>query len=490
MNLKQKRDTLKRNAGFDGTITLLGNTHNLGIPDADFRHEVYADTDAPVQEKKPAPKKEKLDMKALLEEAEIGDPSTPSTSAPAKKDDEGRAAEGTPSGAAEYDPAAPQMALPDLLRKIQENSRIRAARDATPCYTHNPHLLNHAVAGAPYTHSLCRRCAPRRKCRQHREMFTQQTSISLCPHSYMTLYWAVNDPDNRRCSWKLEIRDYWGRSEWEEREGRREHGGCRVYRPRERVERLVSRVLWDMRAEREPLRGNERVVRDELYALLGAWERANMLRVERQERRKEQERRAQEKLAETLRVIQEIKEKEEASKKRKRSVEEGEVVESVEVGHVNKKARAESLKPSSTQQPTPPKSSSPTPEPVKSATPQPESFPPAADVSPEPTVPSSLKSVLSTPEQTQLSPPTARISPPSSASNKLKRSMSSSPTPSAKKSKKVRWAEDIEASHDIEHPRIMSPVYIREEDKGRFSPVEVVGRDFEDEVDYEDGDLD
>lgn len=449
--------------------------HPNGIPDAETRRELYyyTNTNVPDDDDNETAPLPKLDMKALLTEAVTDDSSTPVTPVQTK-----RGLKDTrnplPPATDGYDPTAPQLALPEFLRKIRENERVRAERDATTVYEHNPHLIEHIFSNAPYTFSLCKRCKRnRRKCHLHRQIFQQQTSISLCTHVFMNLHWAVNDPCNDRCSWKIEIKEYFGesrstRSREREYWDRREHERCKMCKPSERVEELAGRVFSDMRKERKPLRANCRRIAAEIHALLGAWERAMALRLEEQARKakvEEEVSKAHEQLAETLRVVRVMQEKE-TQQKRKPSVEESEILESVET--LDPEVSGDGIQALEIQH-MPLQTCSPTPELPKSIDTTPERA-----KSPSP----------ATPE------PNSRRR--SSASNKRKRSVSVTLSPPPKKPKtvkKVRWALEIEASEDVERPRIVSSPRRYVPYEGQLSPI-AVGRDIEDEVDWDDDELD
>ncbi|KAF2262105.1 hypothetical protein CC78DRAFT_535155 [Lojkania enalia] len=316
--------------------------HPLAVEAAEFRDDGYHGGPVVLTEVQNPVAQSKFDFKALLAEAEQGDASLAtkghSNTLPTADNPESQHPE-------TYDPNAPLLSLESLLSKIRSMNQYADPRDAMPIYEHNPHLLEHMLSGAPYCISTCEKCSPYRTCRQHREVLQLATSVSLCPHKRIVLYWAVNDPVNRRGSWKLEIKDYTVRDE----EFRMEHRGCNVPRPSERVGVLAKRVVAELRSE--GMWGSERRAVDEIHGLLGAWEFARLERMEREERRrkaelgrverargaKKTERKdmeASRNLAETLRPVEDMEKKEMRrgqSVKRKRSssrsVEDGEIVE-------------------------------------------------------------------------------------------------------------------------------------------------------------------
>lgn len=295
-----------RNVGMGGALQLHGSGLGYTAGEEDnAEEEVEKKTQGPAA----------FDLRSLIEEAARGEPPTPAaTQHPNQTGEEAQLEAGEIE---EYDPNQPLLSkLSVLMQKIRASNLRRSNREATALYEHNPHLLHHMLAGARYTISFCRKCTSTRRCRAHGETLQLSTSVSLCPHKRMVLYWGVNDASNRLGSWKLEIKDY----------ARQDHGfgvecrGCDVFRPSERVPLLAERVVADMRRER--LRSSERRVREEVLALVGAWEYARLRELERKERerqayldrlerermaaakRMEEQRRAQEALAETLRLVQ------------------------------------------------------------------------------------------------------------------------------------------------------------------------------------------
>jgi len=318
----QLREMIKRSAGTNGKLQVAGRP--IGILDVTARREMYDGENGAMEEEDSdegdvkQPEKRRLDVKAIFDEVVYQGGTIPTT-----KEPEPRKAKITD----EYNPEAPQLALPLLLQRIAQSERVRTEREATQPYIHNPHFLYHTFGDAPYTVHLCKRCTRRRKCALHREVFQQQTSISLCPHVRMNLYWAVNDPVNAHSSWNLQIKEYFGESRdgcWsrnEEEKERRDHEECSVFKGSERVRTLAERVVEDIQREisgGRRLRGNVRRVENEIGVLLGAWERA----VEARERRREKESRAREKrkrvkmmraekankmLVKTLELVEEMK---------------------------------------------------------------------------------------------------------------------------------------------------------------------------------------
>ncbi|KAF2676727.1 hypothetical protein K458DRAFT_492265 [Lentithecium fluviatile CBS 122367] len=498
MNEKRLKGKLKRTVDRGSKFQLQGPP--IGVPDAATRCELYDSEDAPAEEASDHNEKvqsPRFDMKTLLAEAGVEEPTTPTEQDSESKNNKEKEEEEQQ----EYDPTAPHLDLPALLQRIERTTCIRAERDATKPYIHNHFFIDHVFGNAPYTFSLCKRCTRRRKCGLHREVFQQQTSISLCSggHVRMNLYWAVDDPVNTKGSWQMQIKEYfdragaggesWARHE-KERETREHDEECRVYSPSERVRGLAERVLEDMEVERikggRRLRGNVRRVVDEVGALLGGWERVVVAR----EIKLEKERKARE-----------------------------EVV-SVEVAVQTETKKTEIKVGDTAAQPTPPKTASPTPPKVASPTPERASIelsspkPISTPTTEEPTVeeptlesltvkdqtlqdppnssypiPSPTPSSQSTPSTVPNTPPsttpTPPVSPPSSLASLFptKRKQSSAPSPSSppKKSKKVHWAVEIETSQDAERPRILSPEYVSESGEGRYSPAasedEVAGED-------------
>ncbi|KAF2715033.1 hypothetical protein K504DRAFT_457213 [Pleomassaria siparia CBS 279.74] len=247
------------------------------------------------------------------------------------------------------------LSLPEIMAKVNALNDRRTEREATNEYEHNPFILEHLFSGAPYTKSLCKKCTTDRSCRVHRLPREERTSISLCSHTYMNLFWAPNDPVNTNGSWKLEIRDYYLDDEKE----KAIHRQCQKYRPSERVELLTQRLTKDLQNERitraeqmrggdgkvrgvhGALRGSTRRARKELHALVGAYEAAKV----RQEIAAEQKKSAEQKLADMIRRIRHEEEQRKAKIPQTRykfsEVEEGEIAENVEAVKVAKKARIE-----------------------------------------------------------------------------------------------------------------------------------------------------
>jgi hypothetical protein len=406
--------------------------------------------------------KRDLDVKAILDEVVYKGVHTSITKGSASSEEKHK------EGTDEYDPETPQLALPLLLQRIAQVDRIRKEREATQPYIHNPHYLYHIFSDAPYTVHRCRRCTRRRKCTLHREIFQQQTSISLCPHVRMNLYWAINDPVNAHSSWNLQVKEYFGESRdgywsrYEDEKQRAEHKLCVVQPPSWRIKTLAERAVEDMEKERgRKLRGNVRRVGDEIGVLLGAWERGVVSResireeekIERKERVRAKElriARANEQLMKTLQLVEEM----ERMKESKDGIEEKEVVQSVE-----DEAAQTHTSPSLPAQFTPPKSASPpaTPDYAPTKLGPASHTPKAFEALPFPS-PSTQSSILTTRSPSPLASPT----PPTSLPNKRKRSTSLPPSPS-NSPKRVRRTHDTEALLDAEQPPIVSPEYVPDE---------------------------
>lgn len=464
----------------DRWYTLQFTGHPTAIPDAEYRNKAWEYRETTGEDQRIHVTK--FDIRALIAEAEEGDTTTPTHPAHEQSSGPRSPAPYNPNVAQEsieYDPTKPLLFLPSLMERIRAKTANRSLRNSTEVYEHNPHLLMHILAGAPYTASFCKRCTRTRSCRVHREVFQSETSVSLCAHMRMNLYWAVNDPDNSKSSWKLIIKDY---TVWDP-ELIPEHRGCKVYKPSERVPLLVDRLVEDQKRER--LRSNnKRRAADEIYALLGAWERAKLEILERQKRKRameeekqRNERKAQERLAETLRMVQDMQKKdqeEQENQKRKYSeIEEGEIVD------VRKKVRIEEEINETVQQEdialTPPFTSTHTPEPTTAHVPK---MPGSASPRPE-------------------CPPKNAPTPPPLSPRTRSRSSSLAPTPliltpsSAKKSKKVRFIPEIESSPVIVRPRMHSPP-AQATYQDVLSPIASHYYSYygmEDEVDYNDGEI-
>ncbi|KAF2738529.1 hypothetical protein EJ04DRAFT_560538 [Polyplosphaeria fusca] len=238
-----------------------------------------------VEETKPAPARKNVNLRDLIEEAEKGDPTVPER-LHAQRHEFPAQYLAEDYGNEEYNPNQPLLnfnalhALGQLLNTIradQRSNQRRTPHEATRLYEYDPHLLEHMLAGATYTASLCRRCENRRPCRTHRQSRQFETSVSLCPHKRMYVYWAPNDPVNRNASWKLEVKDFTvGYPEYQ-LECRR----CRIPRPSQRVSLLTERLIEDMR--KKNLRPTNRRVSDEIFALVSAWEFAKFESLQRRE---------------------------------------------------------------------------------------------------------------------------------------------------------------------------------------------------------------
>ncbi|KAF2654762.1 hypothetical protein K491DRAFT_758745 [Lophiostoma macrostomum CBS 122681] len=325
-------------------------TRPAQVPDLEYRQTFssYQNDDKPANnaaEAAPSTTPSTFDLRALIAEAEQGDspspdlkPTYPNPQSPDSKPYNPDSPSLHPKPTEEYDPTAPL--LPSLSSRIQASHALRAARASGPKFEHNPHYLSHCISGAPYTQTSCKKCTRTRRCKAHREVFQSMTSVSLCAHVRMNLYWAVNDPVNAKSSWKLVIRDY----TVDDKALEEEHGDCIPYRPGERTQVLAERLVEDMQKER--LRGNVRRARDEVCGLLGAWERAVGVKREREEkkRREDERRRREEQIAidkvakeagvqsleDTLRALAGLVEIGKAGIKRTiEEVEEGEIVDEV-----------------------------------------------------------------------------------------------------------------------------------------------------------------
>jgi len=417
-----------------------------------------------------------------------------------------------------YNPEQPLLSLPKLLSRINANNARHAERDATAIFKHNPYFAEHALAGAPYTLSLCRKCTRDRRCRVHREVYQTQTSVSLCRHTYMNLYWAVNDPVNEKCTWKLEIKTYNLKTENE----KRAHEQCDVYRPKERVELLAKRFVEDLRDERVTraehsakikghseirglgmLRGSMRRAENEIHALVDAWEAANDRRKRKIERKKAVERVAHEKLAGTLRKVREMdserkREEENRQKTEKRceitktkarpgvelvqyaQIEKREVLDSIGVNAISNKIQYDSHTTIHTFLPTPEFTPITTPslEYEKSSTPKPIGSSPAAkdlllspdipesiaEQKPLPTSPSNIEGYLyQNPQLSIVSSDLLFDLLPSPPGNERKRSLDSegdnNTSLHSRKIKKVSFTPEIEAARIVEKPRLRSLPY-------------------------------
>ncbi|PSN70971.1 hypothetical protein BS50DRAFT_659883 [Corynespora cassiicola Philippines] len=278
----------------------------------------------------PPPTPPRLDLGALLTEAKQGDPTTPTPDTPTAPHNPAPIPIPIPAPNCRidaYDPTAPLLSSrPTLHQKIQQKNAVRAIRDATQVYEHNPHLLSHLISNAPYVESYCVRCTRFRKCPLHRVPVRHKTDVSLCPHVRMNLTWEARDPANTHSTYRLEVRDYTHR----DARFAEEHRGCDVLRPSERVGVLAERVVQDYwgikwgkerggwrRVKRVRDEGLERRIALELGALVGGIEfaRAEGRRVREEEaetkkRKEHMQIEAQQKLAEALRMVQAMKEEE------------------------------------------------------------------------------------------------------------------------------------------------------------------------------------
>jgi hypothetical protein len=86
-----------------------------------------------------------------------------------------------------------------------------------PVY-YRPHgSTTKTVAGVSYhvsdTEYACNRCTYHRKCDRHRETERRKTDISLCAdnHVRMAVWWDITDPENRKGSWRFEIKEKYDR---------------------------------------------------------------------------------------------------------------------------------------------------------------------------------------------------------------------------------------------------------------------------------------
>ncbi|KAF2790067.1 hypothetical protein K505DRAFT_420084 [Melanomma pulvis-pyrius CBS 109.77] len=428
----------------------------------------------------------------------------------------------------EHNPKHSQLFLPELMAKINATNERKATRDATPLFKYNPHLIKHMVAGAPYTRPMCKKCTRDKKCRAHHEIYEGRTTVSLCRHTFLCLYWAVNDPVNEKGTWRIEIKD-----DLDTEKERKDHKRCDMYRPSERARELANRFVEDLRNERitrashnarekskvrgvTVLRGSTRRAEIEIRALVGAWEGEKVqreIRGEEKKKKKENEWLAKERLAGTVKKVREMEqeksgggmmkrskkarkgavredggeseekkgEREEVrvvekkgarmqQKKRKiEEVEEGEVGETTTVSNAKRKERANV------------RASTPTPEPSPEPAPEPNPCTPSP--------PTPKCSMHSSPPSNHSSSPTP-ASPAESTENKRKRrshrgsssSLDSDTLHPAKRVKKVSFTPEVEAAPVVNRPRLKSLPY--EADVG-----EVVVTAKEEEENEEEGEV-
>jgi hypothetical protein len=431
-----------------------------GLRSVDIFEDVDVETEATETHIPIAPTP--VDFQALIREAQQGDlepPNVSDTRRPRNPTVYDPTLPGT-TGIEEYDPANPQgynpsnplLSLDKLLNDLKQaqaginaTNKNHSATDrytpSTPTFRYNPHLLSHIISGAPYTSSLCRKCTRTRSCPAYRQVLELQTSVSQCAHVRMNLYWRATDPDNRGGSWKFEIKDYTRNdARWEG-----DHVSCVVRRPEERVELLAMRVVEDLKEE--VMRGagkgarfygsekglgqrggNLRMIRDEVFALLGAWESAKLKRLElvaRRERAEERKRveakRVQDRLEEMLCAIQVQKD-------------------------------IEQQKTAEVVQTPPPTTLKPTPEPTTTSE-------PTATPEPQETIQPTTSEPKETPRIEITSPPTT---PQSAKRKRSARSPSpspsspSSPASSVRSTKRVRFTSEVEALEEVERPRLAS----------------------------------
>jgi len=332
----------------------------------------------------------------------------------------------------QYDPTAPRISDLILEHRLKKIARVQAERDRTRPYHHNPLILEHMIQGARYTFDFCRKCTASWKCNLHYHPKPQSVSVPLCKHVDLKLYWSVDDPVNHKSTWALRRRTYLNSHKQQT-----DHVHCVVKGLYEQVGALSNEVLRQM--AKMQVRSNPRRIRDELYALVGAVNRAE----EESERKKLE---AQIRILQQLQILH--------VKKRKTSSGEGEPIDSIEAvdnveGRHTKKRKVsidnDEVIPTvetSTMQPTP------------------------------------LKSVRSSLEPGKLSPhrPDAEIqTPPATPPRRLpespgsdKTSEPSTPIMLMKKVKKVRWASEIKDDDETVHPRLWSPAFTSGE--GSLSP--------------------
>jgi hypothetical protein len=330
-------------------------TGNVPILDAEGRSELYDgespehSSDEEQQTKKETKRPTNL-VKTLINEAapEADQQPTP-----------GPATTQPFQAADEYNPEAPLLNNTILQQRSTRISRQKAERDATQPYQHDPYLLDRIFGDPSYTAKKCRQCTRYRRCHRHRNQFQNTTSVSLCPHVRMYLYWDENDPINARSSWRLQIQDSFEgsesryvrtRADERNRKIREEHKSCRVYAANRRTRLLAERVCEDIEVTRKDLekrnrkewdrerkeenerivmrlRGNVRRVANEIAILLAAWEREWA----GQMRRKEMERRREERKAEIER-----RERAEALEALKKSIADVEAMKMAEAGRKRK----------------------------------------------------------------------------------------------------------------------------------------------------------
>ncbi|KAH7122541.1 hypothetical protein B0J11DRAFT_607999 [Dendryphion nanum] len=275
------KGSVTRSAEPQGKIQLFGNP--IRVPSTQSRNSGFDNTESVHRQ---APQPAQLFFTELLTEASKGDSGT-MPGAIASPDDVKRAKtlrstiENPSSQTIDtYNPLNPLIFTldPTILARINASTTDRSIQGTTQSPENNPFLLDHMLANAPYTQKYCRRCTSDRKCRGHRPTLQLQTSVSLCAHMRLNLFWNVDDMLNRKCSWQLEIKSYLNR----DIVFTREHESCKAFTPRERVKVLVQRLIEDFEAEGR--RGvNARGVEREVFALLGAWEAAKVRVLTRRE---------------------------------------------------------------------------------------------------------------------------------------------------------------------------------------------------------------
>ncbi|KAF2115055.1 hypothetical protein BDV96DRAFT_92131 [Lophiotrema nucula] len=233
-------------------------------------NEMEGDAAAPAQ-------KETLKIKDLVEEAAQG-----ATTASTRKNLEvPDLSFPKPQKSDLYDSDAPLLSIVEDAIAMIYHAPTQGHRDqAIKSAEHNPLLLHHLITCAPDVvppASKCKLCKHGRHCSVHEQApeFYPPPSVSLCEHQRMVITLAANDPVNRNCSWKLEIKDYTDR----DYVYAEEHKLCKPHRPNERVKLLAQRLMDDMHKRR--MRGNERQAIGEIHALLGAWEYSKLIELEK-----------------------------------------------------------------------------------------------------------------------------------------------------------------------------------------------------------------
>ncbi|KAF2181782.1 hypothetical protein K469DRAFT_691857 [Zopfia rhizophila CBS 207.26] len=354
---RQLKALVNRQSGRYGTLRIIG--HALAIPSVESRHDTFKRASLTPWPMEGIPIAPNFSLRALIEEVQMGDPTTPTRPEPNPQVSPIPRPRSPSPELDEYDPTRPMMPPNSLLSKIRVAEARRYNPETTELFQNNPHILHHIAAGAPYTANSCSRCTATRRCRNHREMLELSTSVSLCQHKRMVLFWRVNDPSNRKCSWKLEIKDYTTYDVVFEMEC---DAICMPYQLSKRVELLAERVVEDFRKEKE--RCNRRVVEDEIRGLLASYEYGLSKRKERIEEammreeiegkkmekekrlREEMQREMQEKLEEVIRVVKEDMEAGKAQQKKRKASE----IEDGEIVAVSKKVCVESPAPAIDQQ--------------------------------------------------------------------------------------------------------------------------------------------